>query len=96
MPLYTVLITPNAVKDLQAAVDYYNEKAEHLGYRFADLVDDYFERISLVPTASSIRYKDIRCKSMVTFPYLIMYTIDEPNQTVNILRIFNTWQEPLW
>jgi len=93
---YTILISPTAVKDLQAAINYYNEKAENLGYRFADLVDDYFDRITLVPTASAIRYKDIRCKPMTTFPYLIMYTVDEVTLTINVLRIFNTWQEPLW
>jgi toxin ParE1/3/4 len=93
---YSVLISPTALRDLHAAVDYYNEKAENLGYRFADLVDDYFERIASVPNASSVRYKDIRCKPMATFPYLIMHTINEAMQTINILRIFNTWQEPLW
>jgi len=96
MPGYTILITSNAVRDLEAAVDYYNEKAENLGYRFADLIDDYFERIALVPTASSVRYKDIRCKPMTTFPYMIMYTIEEAAKTINVLRIFNTWQESLW
>ena len=93
---YTVFISPTAERDLEAAVDYYNEKAENLGYRFADLVDDYFDRIALVPTASAVRYRDIRCKPMTTFPYLIMYTIDESKLTVNILRIFNTWKEPEW
>ena len=39
---YTIFISPNAIRDLQAAVDYYNEKSENLGFRFADLVDDYF------------------------------------------------------
>jgi mRNA-degrading endonuclease RelE of RelBE toxin-antitoxin system len=93
---YTILISPVAAKDLQAVIDYYNEKAENLGYRFFDQVDDYFNRIALVPTASAIRYKNVRCKPMTIFPYLIMYTIDEKNLIVNILRIFNTWQEPLW
>ncbi len=93
---YTIFVSPTAAKDLQATIDYYNEKAENLGYRFADLADDYFNRIALVPTASAVRYRDVRCKPMTTFPYLIMYTIDEDALTVNILRIFNTWQEPLW
>jgi toxin ParE1/3/4 len=92
---YTIFISPTAAKDLQAAIDYYNGKAENLGYRFADLVDDYFDRIALVPMASAVRYKSIRCKPMTTFPYLIMYTVDEDALTINVLRIFNTWQEPL-
>ena len=93
---YTVFISPAAERDLEAAVDYYNEKAENLGYRFAELVDDYFGRIALAPTASSVRYKDIRCKPMTTFPYLIMYSIDEGELKVNILRIFNIWKDPVW
>ncbi|MEO6452758.1 MAG: type II toxin-antitoxin system RelE/ParE family toxin [Ginsengibacter sp.] len=92
---YTIFVSPTAVEDLQDAIDYYNEKAESLGYRFADLVDEYFKRIASVPTASAIRYKDVRGKPMTIFPYLIMYTIDQDTFTVNILRIFNTWQEPL-
>lgn len=93
---YSILISPNAVRDLQAAVEYYNEKSENLGYRFASLVENYFIRIASVPTASAVRYKNIRCRPMITFPYLIMYTIDEAAETINILRIFNTYQEPLW
>ncbi len=42
---FSILITPAAVRDLQAAVDYYNEKAENLGYRFADLVDDFLNAL---------------------------------------------------
>lgn len=93
---FVLTITPTAIRDITAAVDYYNEKAENLGYRFADLVDDYFIRIASVPTASEVRYKNIRCKPMATFPYLIMYTVDEISKNVSILRIFNTYQEPLW
>lgn len=94
--IYTVFISPAAQKDIQAAINYYNEKAENLGYRFADLVDDYFSRIALVPTASAIRYRNIRCKPMTTFPFLIMYTVDEDTKLINVLRIFNTWKEPEW
>ncbi len=93
---FVIHISPTALRDLQTAVDYYNNKAENLGYRFADLVDDYFVRIAAVPAASAIRYKNVRCKPMATFPYLIMYTVDEIAETISILRIFNTYQEPLW
>ncbi len=93
---YTVLISPTAAKDLEVAMAYYNEKAENLGYRFADLVNDYFNRIALVPTASAVRYKNVRCKPMTTFPYMILYTVGENTLTIYVLRIFNTWQEPLW
>lgn len=93
---YTILITPTAAHDLEAAIEYYNLKAEDLGYRFAYLIEEYFNRISIMPTASIVRYKNIRCKPMATFPYVIMFTVDEPAATVSILRIFHTKQNPLW
>ena len=69
-------------------------RATDLGYRFADLVAEYFDRIADLPTASAIRYKNVRCKPMKRFPYLIMFTIHEATHSVNILRVFNTYQEP--
>jgi hypothetical protein len=32
---------------------------------------------------------------MKRFPFLITFTIDEAAHAVNILRVFNTYQEPL-
>jgi toxin ParE1/3/4 len=93
---YSICVTPTAVEDITVAVEYYNSLAHDLGYRFADVIDEYFERIALFPTSSEIRYKNIRCKPVKRFPFLITFTIDEINQTVNILRVFNTYQEPLW
>jgi toxin ParE1/3/4 len=92
---YTILVTPTATDDIAVAIEYYNLVATDLGYRFADLVAEYFDRIADLPTASAVRYKNVRCKPMKRFPYLIMFTIDEATHSVNILRVFNTYQEPL-
>ncbi|MBN9386392.1 MAG: type II toxin-antitoxin system RelE/ParE family toxin [Chitinophagaceae bacterium] len=92
---YTILVTPTATDDIAAAIEYYNALATDLGYRFADLVAEYFDRIAELPTASAVRYRNVRCKPMKRFPYLITFTIDDANHSVNILRVFNTYQEPL-
>lgn len=96
MAVYTICITPKADADLLAAIEYYNLQAEDLGYRFAEMVEDYLDRIALTPTASAVRYLNIRCKPMITFPYIICFTVDETKATVNILRFFHTSQEPQW
>lgn len=93
---YTICVTPTAVDDIDAAIEYYNSLATDLGYRFADVINDYFERIALIPTSSAVRYNNIRCKPVTRFPFLITYIIDDANRSVNILRVFNTYQEPLW
>ena len=92
---YTILVTPTATEDIAVDAEYYNAVAVDLGYRFADLVAEYFDRIAELPTASAIRYKNVRCKPMKRFPFLITFTIDEANHSINILRVFNTYQEPL-
>lgn len=93
---YTILVTPTATEDIAAGVEHYNAIATDLGYRFADLVAEYFSLIAKLPTASAVWYKNVRCKPMKRFPFLIMFTIDEVAHAVNILRVFNTYQEPLY
>lgn len=93
---YTISITPTAASDIDAAIEYYNALATDLGYRFADVISEYFEHIATNPTASAVRYKNIRAKPVKRFPFLITYTIDEHTKSINILRIFNTYQEPMW
>jgi hypothetical protein len=58
-------------------------------------VAEHFDRIAELPTASAVRYKNVRCKPVKRFPYLITFTIDEAAQSINILRVFNTYREPL-
>ena len=76
---------PDGCKGSSGCYRIFNEKSENLGYRFAALVEKYFAKIASVPTASSVRYRDVRCKPMLAFPYLIMYRIDEATETVQIL-----------
>ena len=33
---------------------------------------------------------------MKRFPFLIMFTVEEDGLTIDILRVFNTYQEPLY
>jgi toxin ParE1/3/4 len=91
---YVIFITPAAVEDISIATEYYNALSTDLGFRF-DLLANYFNLIAAVPTSSSVRYKNVRCKPMKRFPYLITFVIDDTTQSINILRVFNTYQEPL-
>jgi toxin ParE1/3/4 len=94
--IYQILITPTALRDLQFAADYYEQNATGLGQKFNETIEVFFDKIAANPFSSAIRYNHIRCKPVIHFPYLIMYNVDEQNETVQILRVFNTYQEPLW
>lgn len=92
---FTIELSHEAIEDIDAGFNYYNDASYGLGYEFINVIDNYLNRISKLPTASAIRYENIRVKPIEIFPFTIHYTIQE-NATVLILRIFNTWQKPLW
>ncbi len=92
---HPVVLSEAATLDIDKAFDYYNSRSYGLGFEFTDLLDSYFKKIGRLPTASAIRYDNIRVKPIDTFPYTIHFTIDDDN-TVIILRVFNTNQEPFW
>ncbi len=94
--VYSVTITPTALNDIQDALDYYNIISPNLGYRIADEIDASIGEISKMPLAYSFRYKNVRAKLLVKFPYLICFICNPDDYTITILRIFNTHQDSFW
>ena len=71
--VYKTTITPTALNDIQEALDYYNTISPNLGYRIAEEIDTSISSISKMPLAYSFRYKNVRAKLLVKFPYLIFF-----------------------
>ena len=94
--VYKTTITPTALTDIQEALDYYNTISPNLGYRFAEEVDASIGNVSRMPLAYSFRYKNVRAKLLVKFPYLIFFICNTDTLTLTVLRIFNTHQNPFW
>ena len=93
---YNILITPTALLDISEAIDYYNTKAHNLGYKFADDLENNLRQIAVMPKAYSIRYKNVRGKLLKKFPFLILYAEREDLNSVEVLRVFNTYQNQYW
>ena len=93
---YIIFLSPDAIIDLDNGFDYYNKQSYGLGFEFTDTIEAYLSKIREVPTASAIRYDEIRVKPVATFPYTIHYFVDESNQFIIVVRIFNTYQQPFW
>ena len=91
---HPVVLSADATTDIDQAFEYYNSRSYGLGFEFTDTLDAYFQKISRLPTASAIRYDNVRVKPVDTFPYTIHFTIEEDGSII-ILRVFNTYQEPL-
>jgi hypothetical protein len=94
--IYEIFITPSALSDISEGVDYYNTKAKDLGYKFADDIENNFRIISLNPKVFSIRYKNVRGKLLKKFPFLILYIENEKLKSIEVLRVFNTYQNQFW
>lgn len=90
---YSVILAEEAIVDIDQAVEYYNGISFGLGFEFIDILDLYFKKIAALPTASAIRYDNIRVKAVDIFPFTIHFVI-AGDSTVTVLRIFNTNQKP--
>ena len=93
---FNVYMTANAVKDLNTAKEYYNEKSEGLGGKFAAEVEAIINIIALNPLIFSNRFKKVRAANVRTFPYLIFYETNMEDRSVFVLRVFNTYRKPFW
>jgi len=49
--LYSLVLSPDAINDIDIAVEYYNSISDGLGFEFTDTLDFYFKRILQLPTA---------------------------------------------
>ena len=95
--MYTTLILPLAKEDIRQAALWYNQKSQGLGQRFTEEVRDLVRFIRQNPTASHVRYDDVRTSALNIFPYMVHYTVDEPNKTVIISAVLHTSRNPeLW
>lgn len=93
---HTVHITLSAINDIEEAFNYYNSKVSDLGFKFIDDVDDNLKSIAQNPYAFAERYKNVRGKSLKRFPYLILYKINDAVQSIEVIRLFNMYQNPYW
>ena len=90
---FVVRIDPPALQDIQEAIDWYELQKEGLGERFYNYLEKSLKQLELNPYFQ-IRYSGIRCLSLLTFPFMIHYTIDQTNSIVIVRAVLNTSMSP--
>jgi len=83
-----------ALADLQQGIQHYQQEQNGLGVRFSVVINSTFEKIQSGPFAASIAYDEVRYKTVHKFPFVILYKVQ--NDHIEILRIFNTRQRPVY
>ena len=91
---YTLAFLPAAYQDLDDAVDWYNSRKETLGEQFYHKVIDKLDKLKSNPLLWSVRYNEVHCALVDTFPYLVHYIIEESKKRVLILGILHTSRDP--
>jgi plasmid stabilization system protein ParE len=95
--MYQCIILPLAKEDIRKAAKWYNKKSQGLGKRFTAEVREKVRFIKQNPTASNIRYDDVRTVVLNIFPYMVHYTFEERNKTVVVSAVLHTSIDPeLW
>ena len=89
--MFNVIIEKRAVKDIQKATDYYDEKSTQAGDNFINEVTSFLTALETIPSYQ-VRYNDIHCLPLKKFPFLIHFSIQE--KTVLVHAITHTSINP--
>lgn len=89
---YKIIITPNAVENIEQAVNYYKKIVSIKVAK--SFIDDYKKTFKDIQKTKYFQFffQDFRAKPMKKFPYIVFYTIDEDLQIIIIKAVFHTSQ----
>lgn len=85
---------PQAVVELNQAIDYYEDIESGLGYEFAAEVYAAIQRAVAFPKAWTIFDGDIRRSFVKRFPYGILYSLEQDR--LFIIAVMNLHREPIY
>ena len=91
--VFIIVIDPLAIRDVQEAINYYDEQLAGLGKRFENELNKNLNLLEKNPYLR-IRYDSVRCLPLKNFPYLVHFTIDDNKNTVRIRAVFHTSLNP--
>ena len=91
---YQLLYFDEVVIDIQQAKLWYKEKRNGLEIEFALAIEIAIEKILQMPTAYSVRYKNVRIAHPKVFPYNIHFYINEPAELIVIMAIVHNKRHP--
>ena len=91
---YTILYFDEVLIDVQQAKTWYKEQKNGLEVEFVMSIEKAIDQIIKMPTAYSIRYKNIRIAHSKVFPYNIHFYIDESIAAIVITAIVHVKRHP--
>jgi plasmid stabilization system protein ParE len=90
----TVVFHPEAERELNEAIDWYEERAKGLGLDFADQIQDAVRRALAFPLAWQVLDGEIRRALVYRFPYGVLYA-PEP-WGIHVVAVMHLRREPAY
>lgn len=92
MMAYELVIEPEAERDLEYAVRWYDDQRSGLGRQFLECVESAFDRVRRNPDLHAIAYRSARLALVHRFPFVIAYILD--GNTVSVIAVFHGHRDP--
>lgn len=93
MRAFKSVLDPRAIRDIQEAIDYYDEQEIGLGEIFEETVHQHIIKLEQIPFFQE-RYDSVRCLPISKFPYMLHYTVDEESKLITVYGVINTYLHP--
>ena len=91
--VYNIVIDPRAIRDIQQAINYYDEQQAGLGKKFEEALNKHLLTLETKPFFR-IRYDNVHCLPLKKFPYMVHFTINQDQKMVTIHAVFHTALNP--
>jgi len=91
---FKVIYAAKVYEDLQEAVDFYNSREKGLGIRFFKSVKIQISQIKSNVYAFQVRYDDVHCAPLKSFPYTVHYRVVAATNTIMVLAVFCDYRDP--
>lgn len=88
---WNVVVLPDFYADLEEAGDWYEQKLEGLGTRFAGEVLEVWADLAVNPLITGQKHpgRNIRWLYPEKFPYKIVYSVEEETKTVVVIALIH-------
>jgi plasmid stabilization system protein ParE len=91
--VYKIKIEPEAQRDIQESINWYNSQKKGLGRQFLKTVKDEINILARNPKFQ-IRYDTVHCMPIKKYPFTVHYTINTELSQVIIRAIFHNSLNP--
>ena len=93
-PVYTIIISSKAQKEMAASWAWYEEREEGLGDRLYAAVAQKLNVIEKNSDLFSIKHSPYREAKVSIFPFVIVYKIYKRKKLIEVVSVFHTSRNP--